>query len=1012
MSNIRNFISILFILFFQTSIYSQITPEPLNFNDDIYIDVTNEGRYYKLSLNKDMINLETHYLAISTTPEEYLKPAFIYVSYENETFASLNYRNFSSQELGRNILYININDNMYNDVSNLNVYIYSLEETKVRLQVYLGENIFLQDFPPEFRHKINLSITTNDYNNNKTHFEFNKKFNKTKTVLFYALGESIDYFDFIVQLTDNNETDIEEYTVKQIFDNGYGAVVEISSDIFDEENNITIRVDVKAKEEYIKRKIDVGYEIIDNSDDIEDIREINILEHIYGYAEKETCYKLKDIKDKAATMIINTFTQGVLFRIKDYTNTVVYSLDIFNNYFIRLPYEFYDPDNYFCFKHITPKESDEEVYGEISYDFQIYYEDELSQYQMFIMPLINGKIYTHSLNRGDIMIYRNLAYLGKNDENDYSIYSANMFRIRGNPRLYGFTCNDYPNCAINSENLKNPNKVEEKHPLNMYHINKRLNAEGNTYFSDEGAVYELRKQYMTIVSCESDENDPNKGECKYTIEINNENDLIQLIPDTVFATTIFPSKNYFLISLKDTSPTYLKIHFTVLTGNAELFIYQDKSYTNLYNNYELKSIHRKEIIEISNAIKDYYLLITCSEPAFIQLKYETNEDYKGYDNLMPNEVNIVPINKNSKSYYNLFNPNYYYPLDNEERNNDFYYKINTIDCSMYWGHVNAFEGNLTEYYFEQEKNVLYSYYSTYGFLSQLDKFFHTSSENDNCGLIIYNGEKSEKRPLLVISDMPHKSTFDETYYIFPIIFDVKRDQGIILEFKIYDNDDSTEDNLYSLEILINGQKYEEGSKNINKNQAIFIPTSAYENYCKENLIASLYVKLKKNYVDRKYYITTNFVSSKISPEYIYVNRDYKFYMRKNSSKFFYTQIDQNSEGRVKFDNLPKNTEAYAKVYFKSHIYENHIWNGRIDLPLVGNSNLIELTNGKLKYDKTLTRFLDKGGELYFQVNTSNVESEDELILISFSITHEVYGDYIDTLNYERIIELEKTKNLF
>ena len=168
-------------------------------------------------------------------------------------------------------------------------------------------------------------------------------------------------------------------------------------------------------------------------------------------------------------MIINTFTQGVLFRIKDYTNTVVYSLDIFNNYFIRLPYEFFDPDNYFCFKHITSKESDEEIYGEISYDFQIYYEDELSKYQMFIMPLINGKIYTHSLNRGDIMIYRN-SFFNKDYSLKTFIYSVNMLRVRGNPRLYGFTCNEYPNCAINSDDLKNCSKVFVK-VLMLYCVN-------------------------------------------------------------------------------------------------------------------------------------------------------------------------------------------------------------------------------------------------------------------------------------------------------------------------------------------------------------------------------------------------------------------------------------------------------------------------------------------------------------------------------------------------------------
>ena len=221
-------------------------------------------------------------------------------------------------------------------------------------------------------------------------------------------------------------------------------------------------------------------------------------------------------------MIINIFTQSVQFSIRNSENEVVYSLDVFNNYFIRLPKEFYDSNNHFCFKHVNSKESDEEIYEEVSYDFQIYYEDELSKYQMFIAPLINGKIYTHSLNKGDIMIYRNNHFfMGSKSP---FIYSANMLRIRGNPKLYGFVCNEYPYCSINSDDLKNTSKVDKVLPFNMYYTNIKLDAEGNKEIGGF-PVPDLRKQYMTIVSCESDESDPNKGECKYTIEINNEGDI-------------------------------------------------------------------------------------------------------------------------------------------------------------------------------------------------------------------------------------------------------------------------------------------------------------------------------------------------------------------------------------------------------------------------------------------------------------------------------------------------------
>ena len=196
----------------------------------------------------------------------------------------------------------------------------------------------------------------------------------------------------------------------------------------------------------------------------------------------------------------------------------------------------------------------------------------------------------------------------------------------------------------------------------MYNINKKLNAAGNININDE-ELSEQRSQYLTVVSCESDETDPNKGECKYTIEINNEKDEIQLIPEKVFATSIINPNNYFSIRLNDYKSTqYLKIFFTVLIGNAEMYIYSDsqhqKELQDFYD-FRFSYVHRKEIIEINSYLKaNYYLVIKCSEPAFIQLKYETDANYKGYNDLIPNEINIEPIMQDINSYYNLYNPNY------------------------------------------------------------------------------------------------------------------------------------------------------------------------------------------------------------------------------------------------------------------------------------------------------------------------------------------------------------------
>ena len=980
--------SLLFLISFHCSQKIEIN---IGFNQSV--DLTIEGALYSLEINANDIQKEDKFIAISTTPSDYLKPAYIYISSDVGQNPSPDYRNFSSQEIGRNIIYLRACD--YYQISEpivLNIFIKPLFNTIVQLEVYKGNNINLGDFSVGVKHKLNLYMFSDFAETQGTHLVFRQNFDKTKKVLFYALGENYNYFNLSVEFNEN------VYETKQIFENGYGAIVDITPNMFNENSFIIIKPASKENN-YEKSKVEIGYEIIDNNED--EHREVEIMEHVYGKVEQnETCYKVKkeSLNNKTATMLINTFTQGVLFRIKNPESEVLYSLDVFNNYFIKLPKEFYDENNYFCFKHITPHESEEEVFGEVSYDFQIYYDDELAKYQMYIMPLINGKIYTHSLNRGDIMIYRNNFYGDYTEGNDKKIYSANMLRIRGNPKLYGFICEDYPNnCNINAQDLKENPNIEKILPLNMYYINKRLNAEGNTQIDENGeATSELRKQYMTIVSCESDEKDPNKGECKYNIEINNERDEIQLMPETVFATSIVGSVNYFLIRLKDYQTTkYLKLHFTVLTGNAELYIYEDFECKNEIKDYKFSHIHRKEIIEFTSGLKEnYYLLVKCSEPSFIQLKYETDAHYKGYNNLIPNEINIEPINNNSISYYNLYNPNYYYPLDNEERNKDFYYRLETMDCSMYWGHVDTIEPNLTEKNFFQEKNKLYSYLSTYGFGSQINEYFHTSSSDDLCGVVIYNGEIDKERPLLITSDMPHKSTFENTYYVFPIIYDKDNDQGILMEFNVYDKEDLRDDDLYTLTYSIEGKDQKKETVKISHNKPIYLDKAFYGNYLENNMIGNLYITLTKKYPQRKYYVTTNIMSSKMSPEYINPNQDITFTLRTSSSKYFYSPLSKDRKGTINFKSLPNTVKVFAKIIPNDKVEEGYNWNKRVKLPEEGDPDLLPIKDGKIEYTKSQTENCTSGCEIYFHIKSDETTGEN-LITIAFDIKEEIPKDDTD-----------------
>ena len=87
-----------------------------------------------------------------------------------------------------------------------------------------------------------------------------------------------------------------------------------------------------------------------------------------------------------------------------------YSLDVFHNYYIKLTPEMISSQLYFCFRKFTPKEKEEEELGEISFDFQIYYDEELTKVQSYLFPLVNGKMYTNSLKNEEIMLYRHTSF--------------------------------------------------------------------------------------------------------------------------------------------------------------------------------------------------------------------------------------------------------------------------------------------------------------------------------------------------------------------------------------------------------------------------------------------------------------------------------------------------------------------------------------------------------------------------------------------------------------------------
>ena len=694
--------------------------------------------------------------------------------------------------------------------------------------------------------------------------------------------------------------------------------------------------------------------------------------------------------NKNPILLINALTQALSFIVYFNNGTKQYSQDVFHNSYIRLK-EPLNNTNYFCIRKYTSIDQKEEEieFGESAYNFQLYYEDDLINDQMFIMPLANGRIYTHTLKKGKIMAYRHTTYAG-NSINEEIIYSANLLVIKGNPKLYGYTCTEYPNCTV-TEKTEHLEPIEK---INQYYVNKKLNAEGNVDVDINGeSVAEIRKQYLSVVICDIEGSDPNNDECIYTIEINNQGNDIQLCPEKIFATSVIPGTNYFSVKISNHAQIKkLNITLNVLTGNAYMNIYSDYNNENKVNNYNHHKLFRKEVFEFNsgNIIERYWGEIICSEPAFIEMTYLTDFETKNYIMINPGEVNIEYINKKSILFpYMIENPHYYLPLnENIEKNKDFYFKIRTKECSMIFNYNNINMENITSIDMEFNRNQFNTYLKSYTFLSTVDNYnYNIVDDSTDCAMFVYSGEiNSSENPLLIFGDYPLQSNFDNNYYIYPFFKGDKYFKGIIIDIKFIDINQGNPN--YKLRLTVNGINIIEET-NITKDEKIFIDGTNNTIDCGNNSQCVLKIYLNKNSnSDKTYNISLNVYTpdSSIPVTIDKGQNTNNAYISKGSSKIFKIEINKDEETEILLDFISGHGKVQMKLIQKNQIEDPNIYISEGDW-----SNLFNYANnGKITITKEQSNMCDGGCELLLLIQMDdNIEQEyGEISINKIPLTQE------------------------
>ena len=979
MSSIKNLITLLLLLSLQQFVITQIEPEEIPINSLNYsesFDLKGD-KYYVINYTEEDLK-KFVYITITTIGDVYNTPGFIYTSF-TEKNPSANNRSYVSQSLGKNEIIIH--QSKFKDYSQLYINVHTLQESHLELMVKASNGIALTLSDNKKRMKISDAQFL--------YFQPTEEI-LSKKIMIYGVGESVDYFSLSVVYYESES--YTEYFPKEKFDNGYGVIM----DLKELSTEGMINIQLIPNENYpginsTEKEVEVGIEITEDGEQY--IKMIDFMDHEYGYlSTNKNCYSIKSLDDsKEITLLINVYTQALTFGLyKEHEE--FYNIDIFHNYYLKLSPELLNNTNYFCLRKYTPKEYEMEEFGEISYDFQLYYTEELSNIQSHIFPLVNGKIYLNSLKREEIMLYRHTAFNKHN-----ILYSSIMTVLRGKPVLYGYYCRTYPECNmdINKFNeLKNSGDIDVFTKINNHYIIKNDYAPGDQEIDGE-KMSEARKQYFSLVICESEEELPNKGECQYSIEIDNQGEEIQLVPELTHANSIMLLRqNFYRIKVADyLNTTYIKIYFTILAGNADINIFSDKNHsvpvTSLFN---YRHVHRKEIFEKeSEILENYYLIITTEDSAFIEIKYETNFHYKGYKRLNPNEINIEFLNKEDRfTPYEVSNPDYFYPIPHP-KNNDFYYTIIPLDCSVGYKYNFNDEWNVTYKHHEVSKDDI-SFGTSYGFELKLDNYSHTPADNkEDCAMMIYTGEKSQDIPLLIIEDMFHPSKFEETYYVYPF-FMTNNFKGIIVQIQFDAESISALANLPMVVVTLKmpNQLDDYDIYTISQDTSFFIEQSKVQKYCPYAFYqCALNIELLKiDNNDLPYTILTNVHSNYESVEYVLKNKVHTYSLRPLDTRYFYTQIDKDEKGEINFMFNKGNAKVFARMVEKDNYEMYYNWNKRVRLPDASCEDLLnyDYLNNVIKYDAADRTGCNEGCELYILIESEETTKEPSYFTeVSFSI---------------------------
>ena len=930
---------------------------------------TNHGYYYIELTNEQLSSYK--YLRVFTDPDPYSNPAKLYIS-QTEKHPSSSKKEFFSQKSNNNLYYV--------PFSQLDK---SINKVYIGVQCELNCNF---EITPSLVNDIELSVE----NNNEISFNpfdevssFTYKASSERELLVYSHGESASFFT--MEIFDSNSNLIK---VDQVFYDGYASNINLSEY---PQGQLTIKIKVKKDDlSYMKdKKITLGVQFIDDTNN----KPISVypLDKVYGYTDQsnsnELCYSLQEYfeTDKKYYMFIQGFTQSLQFSIRIKTTYVVqYEQIVYFNNYIEIPSEYiYGGLNNFCISPLQGSTSP------ISFSFQIITENHFASHQAYIAPLFNGVQNIHMIPKQSIITYRhNTIYPSS------ASLTSHLKAMKGSPVLYLYKCYTFPDCAINDDKLSElilSNNITTVHDINKEYIIK------TTDISDEGYL-DNTVQLISVVKCESKEEN-----CQYIIEMNNDNNNIEMLPELEYSQGILNEEHYYTFRINDiTKINKVTFYMTSLTGNCDVNIFTDSERT---KQIDLQSSYRfsgsKEIFEISSDIQNnYYITVSSKEMGYYMLMYSLN--HPNIEFLHSGIVNVAHISKNDNSRT--------YAIDNDKKDSEYVIKVSALNCvpSITFNGVEYTSSKTFEKVIAKDDPLMKD--SSFYLNINVDNFDSGSSNDDEYCTLLISGSQEE---IVLTEGNVHSTVISKETtktFIYPLMY-TSSSESVLLSVDLEKKGE------ISVSIGVNTEPQPFIKYELYRSRT-FVIKENMKNYCTLKTQCSIVIVVySKEGAEFSLLLKNNEkVPTYIEKDTVKVDRIYP-----GEKHYFYTDIKKEEGGELVVNFKKGNGNVFSKIISKDQFEDNANWNHRVHLPIDKESGDNVLTYNSITkqiiYSANDTQKCEKGCEMYFGISAEDLfysdnrptevsfyistKKDKDIPIVSIPIEEYINGylNSVDSMNY-------------